>query len=392
MKYYCFYKNNSRVGIRQWEITINGQKSLQLIFVNKFGSQPLMPDFIPFFMDYDLGDDLFFVSEKVKIVLEKFLLPYTTFTPLPIYWEDKIRKRYKINEPTIYYKVSMDIKACQQLWDFDKSRFIFLGNDKAWSYSIDSIKDVRSFTIKNYQEYYKTWLDENLRSQDKYLTPKTKIFKGKYDAMYILGELVFNEFVCEALKNAGIESIVNHTYFNPYLTFDNVSLPEVETDEHRSTCQHIVQNLKLEKSIVQPNETDEIIKRETEKRDRLLLEKNLVKEYYKKHKPLKDSAIVLKEIELVILFPDDFPDIMSNPEKFELPEGFFMLKLNEIASLGIDKDYWQEFIPSAVKAVGFASNGCGDYIGYILEEDSDIQLDSQWILFNHETGTIDILD
>lgn len=83
---------------------------------------------------------------------------------------------------------------------------------------------------------------------------------------------------------------------------------------------------------------------------------------------------------------------MSNPNKLKLPDGSFILKLNDITPLGIEKDYWQDFTPSAIKAVGFASNGCGDYIGYILKEDSDIQLYSQWIMFNHESQTIDILD
>ncbi len=186
MKYYTFDKYSRKIAARQWEITLDGQKSEQWIFVNTNGSQPIMRDFLPFFMDYDNGDDLFFV--------------------------------------------------------------------------------------------------------------------------------------------------------------------------------------------------------------RLLFVKDLVKEYYKTHKSNKNLEIIKKEIELDVLFPNDFESILNHTKKFEIPEGFFMLTLEEILSVGTGENFWQDFTPRAIKAVGIASDAGGDYIGYILEEDSDIQLSSELIIFNHETGTIEELE
>ena len=391
MKYYTFDKWTKRVAARQRAVTLEGEKSEQWIFVNTYGSQPIMPDILPFFMDYDNGDDLFFVSEKVKNVLDRFVLPHTSFTACPFYWEDKIRKRYNISEPTIYYKLNIDKEACQQLWDFEQSRFIFLNNETAWNYSVESIKDIRSFSIGSYEKYYQMRIDPILTDEHKYVTAKTIVYKGKYDAMYILGEFVFNEFVYQALKNEGANLIIAHTNGNHNLTFDNISLPEAEVEEHIAICKQLVIDLTPSEA-PKPNHWDEIIKKEIDKRDRLLFTKDLVKEYYKTHTTNKSPDIIKKEMELDVLFPEGFEEILNLTKTIEMPEGFFMLGLNEIISVGTGKDFWQDFTPRAIKAVGIANDGCGDYIGYILEEDSDIQLSSELIIFNHEIGSIEELE
>jgi hypothetical protein len=393
MKYYTFDTYKAKIKARQWDITIDGKKQYEWIFVNTYGSQPIMPDFVPFLMDYDNGNNLFFVSPKLKEILCRFDLPFCEFTPISFYWEDKIRKKYNTNDPYLYYMLSIDPKSVQSLWDFDKSRFVYLGQDKAWSYDLDVLRQQKTFAVENYDKYYAMWLDEKLRKRDKYLTPAKICFRGEYDAALIQhNQFIFNEHIKKAMEWFKVELIIPHSNSNPYLLLEHIEIAAADTPAHQEKSLQIIEDLKALTFDTDNQALQAKLQAEIDKRDRLLSSKGLVAAHYQGNKPVKNADLVNKEIELDVVFPANYEAILSGETILHLPEGYQLLSLNEVISLGTNPDYWQDFTPYAVKSVAIAHNGIGDYIGYILKAESDIQLDDVLYEFMHESGTVEELN
>jgi hypothetical protein len=378
MHYFRFIQNDIKkhIVLRKYEITLNEKKSVQWIFVNEYSSKVLMPDILPF-MQIDTSGNLFAVSEKAKRVFDLFNLPSHSWTPIEVYWEDKIRKKYKLENPFQYYILFIDPLEYTNVIDIKKSIF----TDR------ESVIDGVSFNTAMYR-------DEPRIEVVKY------VFNSNTDAIYLpYCNFAFNEDMKTAFEKIGLEAtdICNHYGFSVDVLLNNVEIIEAEQLGHREANRKKIEMLTNDKTtICAVNiELKKLSKIVEDRVARLLSLPEMVKSYYAKKNQENCSSIEIairkKEIELNILFPKKYREhLLQNAMPKLFGEYFKALKLPEIVSLGTQKGYWQETTPEAVKSIGIANDGCGEYLGFILENDSDMQLNDTLYQFNHESGTIEV--
>jgi hypothetical protein len=376
MNYYGFTQLDitKHIVLRQWEITLNNAKSLQWIFVNLFSSKPLMPDILPF-MQAGYDGNVFAVSKRIKLVFDKFYLPSHTWTPIQVYHDDPVRKRYAIHTPSEYFILSMNPQNYLDIFDFEKSDYTMR----------DKISDKVSF-------------EELLFSYGERPIIKKFVLNANYDVIYLpYLNFVFNEDMKTAFEKCHLVAtdIRNHYAYDIGAILNNIYMVGAEKEAHR-------EKNRLTIAAIDPNKIKrsakeikiyKLIETEEAKRDRLLQLPNLVKEYYEKQ-PAKtyterELAIRKKEIELNIIFPKKFrKKLVLNKQTQKYDEFFNAIPLEEMVSLGTPPFDRQEYNPYAVKAIGIATDGCLCFYGFILKKTSDIELDDK--LYKFETEGISV--
>ncbi len=94
------------------------------------------------------------------------------------------------------------------------------------------------------------------------------------------------------------------------------------------------------------------------------------------------------EAELDVLLPAVYRDCLMN-ETFPTRGRFRFLPIDELNTVDdIDAEWTAKSAPEAVRALLVAMDESGDYLGYLLQEDSMTQLDDQLMHFNHETAAV----
>ena len=78
----------------------------------------------------------------------------------------------------------------------------------------------------------------------------------------------------------------------------------------------------------------------------------------------------------------------TGTKKLPRKHGWKWLALDDVFCIGDD---WQQSRPETVRAIAVASNGIGDYLGFLLKEDSMTELDDTIVKFKHESGMMEPL-
>jgi hypothetical protein len=385
-----FWEENGR-----WE-NLTGTPPSELIIegelTNNYSTTPVLADFVKI-RNEKWAISLCF-SERVKKVLEQFNLPPHRFTPIICTWDKRTQKKFKITESFVYYAFMMDSSELWRNLDYTASTFVTLQTPQYNQGFVNDFIVDKHLILKNYEEF-KTqrgqiahWLDIICT---KYVSPQNWDVIG-FDYVFLINEDVKNAL--EKLKPISMK-FINEIDFKKQKAL-HFHLLGAETKEHRQRNFNIIQS--IENQLIEDNskaKIDALKAQQQAKIDRLEANTEEVKNYYlaKNDSDIiseKESVIRAKEIELNALFPKAFREkLLTNKIPKTMRKHYEMLALEAIFSVGSGDDGWQIYSPEAINAVAIGANDCGDYIGFLLKENSDVQLDAQLVLFNHESATVE---
>ena len=367
------------------QIIISGE------LTNNYSTTPVLADFVKI-RNADWGINLCF-SPRVKEALEQFSLPPHRFTPITCTWDKRTQKKFKITDSFTYYAFMMDSSELWRNLDYSTSTFVTLDTPQYNQGFVNDFIVDRQLTIKNFEDLKaqrgqgEHWLDIICT---KYVSPQNWDVVG-FDYVFLI-----NEDVKKALEKLKLVSMrfVNEIGYSKQKAL-HFHLLGAETIEHRQYNLKIIQN--TESQLVKDNAKEKIEALRAKQQAKIeRLEANIdgVKNYYDKINGTnispKEAEIRAKEIELNVLFPKTFRKKLLNDKIPKTMRKYYTtFQLSEIFSVGSGNDGWQVYSLEAVNAVAIAGNGCGDYIGFLLEENDDFQLDDKLVFFNHETATVE---
>lgn len=316
------------------------------------------------------------VSEGVKTVLESFKLTKSLFHEVEV-------KLTGIKSDSKFYVFHVDEDTLAKDLDFEKLSFKYRtmkGTRLNPEYS--KFEDINK-EIKSYEEYKQVFseiveeMDEKIKS--KYMrdsvdrlqfTPETRILKSDYDVFshtsFGRRYIIVNEHVKNKLEK----------YFPGEVKFSSAQNLKIKIDQdvyetkdkiHKSEILEVtkvsfkklsktqfyedkMERLKNNPVIVPDVELDETPFKETEKRLNVLFDNSFKKSFTKKKDYGRYELMELKEFETYNEYAD------TNPESY--------------------------------KAVIVAQNGFGDYLGFLLEKESDYKLGKHLYEFFHEIGSV----
>ncbi len=322
------------------------------------------------------------VSEKVKSVLERFRLPPHRFYPVDFQLNDA---RYG-RETRRYY--IFHIATCDfQYLDYD--RVIFY-----WVKQISFNPGMRRFNLQGAIEQKIKSPQEYLAFRDsiaQHATPYRRFQPLEYtwnadldviacNAESSLYPIWVSEDVKAALGAAGVTGIgfrkVRKTH--PRMT-------GAESAAHRARNAQIIESIRSEWAQKLPeNEQLTVInfKKECAWRDSVLALYGLVKKYRKDHPVTAASGsltakLLQKEEEWDVLLPPKFFDMASRltyTGTFRLLVSGLkcdLLSIDQMIKVGKE---WTKWYPFTAKAVLFANDGAGNYLGFLLKPGSAFEL------------------
>jgi hypothetical protein len=374
--------------IKTSEITMNGR------LINNYSTTPILADFIKI-RNADWGINLCF-SARVKKVLEQFNLPLHSFTPIACTWDERTQKKFKITEAFTYYIFNMDSSELWRNLDYSASTFVTLGTPQyGQGFNNDFIVD-KHILVKDFDDFVKQrgegehWLDIICT---KYVSPQNWDVLG-FDFVFLVNEDV--KKALEKLKPISMR-FVNEINYSRQKAL-HFHLLGAETDEHRKRNAEIIQSIDNELiEDISKAKIEALKATQKAKIERLEANTDGVKNYFTAKNDAasitsKEAEIRAKEIALNVLFPKAFREkLLTDKAPKTMRKYYEPLTLATIFSIGSGENGWQNHSPEAINAVAIAGDGCGNYIGFLLKENDDFQLDKQLVFFDHETAKIEDL-
>jgi hypothetical protein len=361
---------------------------------NNYSTLPLLPDFVKI-SPYNWGIRLGF-SERVKNVLEQFVLPPHRFTPIACTWNERTQKRFNITETFTYYAFMMDSRCLWENLDYKTSSFIYLKDLHREQGFVNDFVQYNALTVNNFDDLIrqrkasKEWL-KIVCTQ--FVSPQNWDAVG-YDFTFLINEDIkkaLQKLQPIAMQFVDVEEVFGHKalHFN---------LLGAEAEVHRQHNAKIIQNIENE-PIKDIGKTKIEVLRQQQQAKVTYLEAHLdlVKTHYEALNDAnsiseKEADVRAKEIELKAIFPRVFRNkLLKDKLPKTMKKYYEIYPLERIASVGSGEHGWQENSPEAINGVGIGNNGCGDYIGFLLEQNHYFQLDARLVFFSHETATVEDL-
>lgn len=306
------------------------------------------------------NDTTLLVSENVKAVLERFSLPEEhLFHPV------KMQHR-KIKSDTRYYIFQVAGNTILKDLDFENCSFRFRS---PYADKESVLDEPLGYKLKNFEHLVET--EKELREKyDQYIEVRPDVYLLRTDKdMYSQPDhrkIIINDFLKQALEKA----------FPNQMYFKSAQLVSIKMDQKMYDSKALVNRGEgiSAKPIYIPSEADLFFQA---KMQRLENSKEVITP-----EMTTDDAFRAKELELNVLFPEEFKDkILSKKLKIR---GYKMLKPANYYS---DNEYVGR-TPESYKSVVIAENGYGDSINLLLEKDSDYMLQDVYYEFLHETGQV----
>jgi hypothetical protein len=299
------------------------------------------------------------VSENIKTVLESFKLPNYKFHPVEI-------QPKKIKTRTKFYIFQLEYDTIKKDLDYQQVKL---------SYRTERFGNVSAFipitnSITSYNELLeiKKQIKKTINDVSSFVEihPDQYLINGNYDIFSYDRDIIVTEFVKQKLE----EFFPNQMRFRSAQSLKikiNQDLYEAKRKNYSELVVH----------------TNRLFYSQSPKE----------KFFYDKLERLEkvDTPIPLdliekdefsnKEIELKIVLSKKFKELYRKNQKVG---EYTMLSITEFNI----KNEYSTRSPETFKSVIVAENGCGDYLGLILEEKSDYMMRDELYEFFHETGEV----
>lgn len=326
------------------------------------------------FLENDYGFTGFTCTERVKSVLENYNLPNHTFYPIEITLNSAW---YGTDTLPYYLFVTNNTSVIQKL----KPSSIVLSNsnelfNETECYLSDSL-DVRN------KEDYLNFIDPKYKYKHyKYCNLNEIQIENHFDILTLDNyKLYFSRRLIESLDSLQVEGI---RLVKDYNVNWKMASPKTK-----------IQLENIDKDFIEVIKTQRTIRlfEDADKRKQKIGENfNYVKEYYRKNKlsklSIQEKELIEKELEWNVIIPEEYRQYLLSKERPNLGKEF-----NEYDFFGIGeieqvtKD-WHKNIPQTCRALLIAGNGLGDYLGLLVEENSEFKLSNTVYKFEHEIGEL----
>ncbi len=328
------------------------------------------------FLDRGYAFPSFICSKKVKEIVESHILPSHKFYPIELvldsYWYGKDTLSYYLfvtnNSSLVEYIQPDSIKI-------KDSRELLIPFD---TIDTDSLKFFSSIQFEKFMDprYHR----ENYRYKQLAMVD----IENYFDLLTIDGT---NLYVSKRLKNALTSAKINGVKYSKDYSIDWIfRIPESKDTSVRNDYRYDDDfSLNNQKTTI-------LFDKAKEKQKRLSKTSQSVSTIYKKleKKTLDTLEIQLIEMEtrLDVILPEEYRKYLLTDLKPELGRKFReydFLPISRIERVGKE---WYKNIPQTYKGILIAENGLGDYLGFLLDENSDIKLSNTIYKFEHEIGEL----
>lgn len=354
---YVIEKNNPFQEYKEGRGLLHIDHTLKL----KYGSLQEGPDRlyeIPRFSGMSYYSTLL-VSENVKMVLEKFKISNCRFHPVEIH-PKKIKTRTK------FFILQLDYDTVNKSLDFEKVKF---------SYRIKSFKQVGplmpiSVPVTSYEGLMqvKDEIAKNLKDVSTFVEifPDQFILKDDYDIYSHKGDILVNEYVKQKLEEL----------FPMQMMFQSAQGLRIKINQEvydYKRKEYATMKVNTNQVYYSQSATDKFY---YDKAERLEKEDNVFSSEL-----VGDDEFNSKAKELKVIFPEGFKKFYRKNKSIK---GYDFISITDFY---IENEYSSRN-PETFKTVIVAENGCGDFLGLILEKDSDYSLKNELFEFLHETGEV----
>ncbi|MEZ4918180.1 MAG: SMI1/KNR4 family protein [Saprospiraceae bacterium] len=318
----------------------------------------------------------FICSEKVKSILEAHAISQHAFYPITVTLESQW---YGTDTCSYFLFVTNNASLLSELkpesiqFRISRNRYALDGID---STLVDSLK-IKS--LHDFQRYIGRW---HRFGEYRYREIAQIALQNQLDLLTIRGDDIFiSERLMYALKDANITGIRFKKDYSKEWFFDHPTPEKIEGlnperyfNPKISDLQKTVEQYKLAK----------------ERQVQLASNHNFVSDYYKDLDRSKLDSTELKIIDLEIEWNVVLPDVYRNYlRKNTFPKfgrefrewGFEFVPIDRLEQ--VHKE-WYRYVPQTFRGVLFAENGMGDYLGLLLDPDSDFKLSDTIYMFDHE--------
>lgn len=301
---------------------------------------------------------LMIVSENIKTILEQFKLPPHKFHPT--HFQPK-----HITTETKYFVFQLDFDQLTKDLDFNQNFYLIevingLKEISEIKQKLSSSEEIYSFINKKREEN-----KEKYRTYFVNVMPQKYNVKSDYDVFSFSAHshFIVNEYLKKTLEN----HLPNQMVFKSAQNL-GIEIPQINYDEKASReFQFNLNPVKYELS--------EEMKFYISKQKRIKKEKKKIDE----NALLKDEFFEIQK-KLNVIISESFKNKYRNNESLE--NHYEYLKIQDF----FIEDVFADSFPETFKAVMFAEQKNGDYLGLILEKENDFRLQEQVFEFLHETG------
>ena len=302
------------------------------------------------------------VSENVKEVLSTLKLPEHRFHTVKL-------KPKKLKTNTRYFIFQLPYDLITKNLNFGGVRLISQPRKIVGAKVIEKKTPIEA-PIRNYEELNQ-WIEarnEELREEGK----KIQVFPDQYKLVSTLD--VYSDgrdIIVTAHVKRKLEQV-----FPGQMSFKSAQLLNIRMDQE--TYDKRKTELEGHTPEVEQVEVEESAEDQFFYQKKARLEETDSKPPEEMH---RNDEFAQKEKELGVCFPAGFKEVYRD-NKADEDYDFF-----PIAQFQVENE-WSSRHPETYKSVIVAGNGCGDYLGLILEKESDYQLRNELYEYWHETGEI----
>jgi len=326
------------------------------------------------FLDNDYGFTGFTCTERVKSVLENYNLSNHAFYPIEITLNSAW---YGTDTLPYYLFVTNNTSVIQKL---KPSSIVLSNSNELFNETECYLSD--SLDVRNIEDYL-NFIDPKYKYKHyKYCNLNEIEFEFHYDILTTDNyKLYFSKRLTESLDSIQVEGIRLVKDYNV-----NWKMASPETEIHlKNINQDLVQVIKNQRTIRLFEDADK-------RKQKIQANFNHVKEYYRKNKISKlneqEKKLAEKEIEWNVIIPDEYKKCLLSKERPNLGREFNEYDFFEIDEIEQATKDWYKNIPQTYRALLIAGNGLGDYLGLLIEDNSEFKLSNTVYKFEHEIGEL----
>lgn len=326
------------------------------------------------FLDNDYGFTGFTCTERVKSILENYNLPNHAFYPIEITLNSAW---YGTDTLPYYLFVTNNRSVLQKL---RPSSIVLSNSNELFNETECFLSD--SLDVRDREDYLDFINPKYKYKHYKYCNLNEIEFESHYDILTTDNyKLYFSKRLTKSLDSLSVMGI---RLVKDYDVNWKMLVPEIEIQLKKKNEDFV--------DVIKSQRTIRLFEDADKRKQKIEANFNHVREYYRKNKISKlneqEKKLAEKEIEWNVIIPDEYKKYLLSKERPNLGREFNEYEFFEIDEIEqVTKD-WYKNIPQTYRALLIAGNGLGDYLGLLIEENSEFKLSNTVYKFEHEIGEL----